>query len=367
MANPFPGERTENTKLILELYKQESGKVYTDDFDSIKENWLMTPQSSFDIASRKGFLRMEHTTDKDVLLLIDKQQGDVAIQVIADYHPTAIGDKGGLIIYQNMDNKVEFLESYAQNSSQEHKEWMAVSKGDEWNFYSKTDSYFDYVDSDKLSASKLGVILKKGVSSDYKPLDIDKIIITRGNTLQVRQLFPGGKVVLKDELDTVIATNKIESFNTGTDIPLPSLEFLGTLQIFDETNSLVAEVKAIFHGGDVYNLGSSIKVLMGEQELNNTDTTHLGYMTGSDRIIKMRVQNDYLMAVTNVKISIQQYMDKIGFTWAEVSLDNIVYSKEVIVNNLAARSFKEFYVKIAKDKDHFGFEPIYFDIHLKHD
>ncbi|WP_242136627.1 cell adhesion protein [Bacillus cereus group sp. BfR-BA-01360] len=352
---------------VASLYEKESGKIFIDEFNSMKPDWILTPSGSFDIAARKGFLRMEHAADTDTMLLIAKPEGDVAIQVIADYEPDVDGDRGGLLIYQNKDNKVEFLESHSTNRLKSNKEWMAVSHGDQWDFYSKTDSLFDYIDSDKITANKIGVLLKKGIDAAYKPIDIDKIIITRGNKLHLRQLFPNSKVILKNATGVIISINLIDSLNTGIDIPLPSLEFDGVIEILNDKGELITEKKATFYGGDVYNIGSPIKILMDSNELNETDPTSLGQMVEGQRIIKMIVQNENVTPVHNLKISIEQYMEKVGYTWANISLDNSTWSNKITIDTLGAQSNSEFWVKIMKDWDYVGFEPIYFNIRLQHE
>ncbi|OPA43454.1 cell adhesion protein [Bacillus cereus] len=356
-----------NQKPNVSLYKRENGKIFLDDFDSINPEWIISPSDSFSIAARKGFIRLNHTADKDVMLLINKPQGDIAIQVIADYTPDVEGDKGGLIIYQNADNKIEFLESHSINSSKEHREWLATSTGEQWDFYSKVDATFDYADSDKLEATKIGVVLKKGVADPYKPLDIDRIIITSGHKLKLRQLFPNNRVILRDENGTTLSINQVGKLNTGIDINLPSLEFQGTIEVYDEQNSLIAEKKTLFYGGDIYNMGSPLKIIMDSKELNDTDPTNLGNMIEGKRIIKMMVQNENSVAVHNLKISIEQYMEKVGYTWANISLDSLAWVKQISINTLSANSSREFWVLVTKDLNYIGFEPILFNIKLQHD
>ncbi|SCL93647.1 Uncharacterized protein BCRIVMBC120_02338 [Bacillus wiedmannii] len=354
-------------KHLVSLYKKQSGKIFTDDFDSMHPRWIVSPASAFDISAEKSFLRINHDASKDVLLLVDKPAGDIAIQVTADYQPTVENDNGGLLIYQNADNKIEFLESYSKTSSKDHIEWLAVSQGNQWDFYSKTDSNFDYADSEKLEANKIGIVVKKGIENQYTPLNVDRIIVTAGNKLKLRQLFPGGLVVLKDDSGNIVFKSAVDRNNTGIDIVLPSLEFKGQVEIFDEKNMLIATKKTIFYGGDIYNMGSPLKILMHDKELNDTDPTHLGNMVEGQKVIRMSVQNENISAVANLKISVQQYMDKVGVSWADVSLDGINFSKEISIGTLDPQNSKELWVKVVKDYNYMGLEPIYFNIKLAHD
>ncbi|MDA1650410.1 protein containing cell adhesion domain protein [Bacillus cereus group sp. TH160LC] len=357
----------EMKKPKVSLYEKESGKVFVDDFDSINPKWLMSPFTAFNNVAKQGFLRMNHSADKDALLLIDKPQGNVAIQVIADYTPTKEGDKGGLLIYKNEANNIEFLESMKVSDSPEPKEWMAVCKENQWDFYNKTDITFDYVRSEQLDAHKIGVVLKKGNTEGFTPLDINKIIITTSNLLRLRQLYEKYKVVLKDAAENVISTSFVESANTGIDIPLPSLEFEGIIEIYDEDGTLVAKRQTTFFGGDMYCMGSSLHISMDTKELDETDPTHLGYMTETERLVKMTLTNDNVGPVSNVKVAIQQYMEKFGYTWAHLSLDGSHYTNELAIETLNAGSSKDFWVKIIKDVNYMAFEPIYFNIHLSHE
>lgn len=350
----------------VSLYEKESGKIFVDDFDSTNPKWLMSPSIAFNNAVKKGFLRMNHSADKDVMLLIDKPQSNFAIQVIADYAPTKEEDQGGLLIYQNEKNKVEFLESYSANSSQSNKEWMAICKEDQWDFYTKTDTFFDYADNDSLAAKKIGVVLKRGTAEGFAPLDINKIIMTTSNMLRLRQLYENYKVVLKDTADNILSTNIVAAAHTGIDILLPSLEFEGIIEIYDEDNELLANKQATFYGGDMYCMGSSLQIKMNSEELNTTDPTNLGYMLNNERIVKMTIVNENIGAATNIKLSIEQYMEKVGYTWALISLDGTNYSNEIQIDSVAAQDTRDFWVKVVKDTNFLAFEPIYFNIHLKH-
>lgn len=358
---PFKQEKTK-----VSLYEKESGKIFVDDFDSVNPKWLISPSNSFNNAIKKGFLRMNHSADKDVMLLIDKPQSNFAIQVIADYAPTKEGDEGGLLIYQNEKNKVEFLESYSANSSQSNKEWMAICTEDQWDFYTKTDTFFDYTDNDSLAAKRIGVVLKRGTAEGFAPLDINKIIMTTSNMLPLRQLYENYKVVLKDTAGNILSTNIVAAAHTGIDILLPSLEFEGIIEIYDEENELIANKQATFYGGDMYCMGSSLQIKMNSEELNTTDPTNLGYMLNNERIVKMTIVNDNIGAATDIKLSIEQYMEKVGYTWALISLDGTNYSNEIQIDSVAAQDTRDFWVKVVKDTNFLTSEPIYFNIHLKH-
>ncbi|MEG7871933.1 hypothetical protein J0799_27910 [Bacillus paranthracis] len=349
------------------LYEKESGKLFVDSFDSLNPKWLMSSAKSFDMFTKKGFLRINHTENKDVMLLIDKPQGDIAIQVIAEYSPIQEGDAGGLLIYQTDKDKIEFLSPTHTASNQLNQEWMAVYKSEQWDFYHKSEKNFDYISSDQLKAKKIGVVLKKGMSTDFSPLDVNKIVMTTSNLLRLRQLYEKYQVILKDAAGSKIAAYTVENQKTGIDIPLPSLEFDGEIEIYDEDGKMLAKRKAVFYGGDMYCMGSSLHISIDSTELDDTDPTHLGYMPEKERLIKMTLSNDNISVIKNVHLKIEQYMEKIGYTWASISIDGNNFTQELLIESMDADSTKNFFVKITKDVNHMSFEPIYFNIHLSHE
>ncbi|CAM4353601.1 hypothetical protein [Bacillus manliponensis] len=353
--------------LQVSLYKKESGFVFKDEFQTMHPDWILSPIGSVNIAARNGYLRLEHNENTDVLALLEKPDSDIAIQVVSEYSPTAAGDEGGLILFENDDNKVEFLEAFSAVSNVDSKEWLAVSKGDQWNFFSKKESGFEFENSERIHANKIGIVLKKGINKDFVNLDINKVIVTKGNKLKLRQAFPKSQVILKDAVGLTIFHGLIEELHTGIDIPLPSLEFEGSLQILDNYGNLIAEKSALFHGGDIYNLGSPLKIYMNTAELSDTSITDLGYMTEGERLVKMTIANENFTAATNLYISVQQYLDKAGYTWADISFDGSAYGDQLYIGTLEAQTTKDFFVKVTKDYDYIGFEPIYFNIKLKHD
>ncbi len=110
-----------------------------------------------------------------------------------------------------------------------------------------------------------------------------------------------------------------------------------------------------------------IKIIMDSKELNDTDSTDLGYMIEGKRIIKMIVQNENSVAVQNLKLSIEQYMEKVGYTWADISLDKSTWADQITIDKIGANSYGEFWVLVTKDLNYIGFEPILFNIKLQHD
>ncbi|MCI4059841.1 hypothetical protein MMK25_28815, partial [Bacillus cereus] len=89
-------------------------------------------------------------------------------------------------------------------------------------------------------------------------------------------------------------------------------------------------------------------------------------MVDNERIVKMTIVNDNIGAATNIKLSIQQYMEKVGYTWALISFDGNNYLNEIQIDSIAAQSTRDFWVKVVKETNLLAFEPIYFNIHLIH-
>ncbi len=59
-------------------------------------------------------------------------------------------------------------------------------------------------------------------------------------------------------------------------------------------------------------------------------------------------------------------MEKVGYTWALISLDGTNYLTEIQIDSVAAQSTRDFWVKVMKETNLLTFEPIYFNINLIH-
>lgn len=354
-----------------QIYEIESGLLFIDNFNELNSRWIVSPPSSYSISDREGFLRLKHNENNDVLMLVDKPNFDIAIQAFVEYSPIVVGDEGGLLVYRSSTQKVEFLENKDDVNSLTQREWLAESEGDVWNFFTKKADGFEFVENGVLDAVKLGLTLKKGNGTDFANLDVDRVIVTRGRKLTLKNLEQSIRVVLKDINETIVSDNTVQEGMTGLEIVLPSLEFEGTLEIYSIDGQLFASKNAVFYGGDVYSLGTLIQIMWGENELETTESTNIGNMVGGVREIKLDIHNPSGIVINNLKVAITQYMDKFGYTWADIAEDingsPSNYVDELIFPTMNPLETKSIWLKVTKGHDYMGLENLKFNIHIEHD
>jgi hypothetical protein len=249
------------------------------------------------------------------MLLADITEENLAFEVQADFLPTVAGDEGGVLIWNNSTETIEFLESFDAYSSVDQKAWLVVKEGQNWRFFSDSGGGYDFVDSDVMDSTKFGVMLKRGSDPSFTNMDVNSILATKGNKITVNNVLAGYRVQILNGDGTVAAEDVVGSGATAIKLQIMKLEINGTLNIFDETGTLVDTVQAIFHGGDIYSLGSEIQVRIDTTELSRIQQTDLGSMSSGYLQVKMNLYNPSNVAATNIKLAIEQYDSKFGWTW----------------------------------------------------
>lgn len=351
------------------MYRVESGFLFSDDFTSLDGRWTLSPIGAGNTTERPGYMRLKHDTVADTLLLCDIPNfSEVAIQVQADFTPTVEGDESGIVIWRNAVEKIEFLEKYNPLSSLLHSSWMALKENDNWRFYSDTGAGLSFVDSDNLEApTRFGVTVKRGSNVQFKNSDVDQVLVTKGNKLSVINLSVGYTARLVTSGGAVVAQSTVGAGNSGVQLRMPKLSFTGGIIVLDTGGTEIARIDAIFYGGDVYSIGTTVQVRRGGAELNRGSFTDLGSMTGSTLVEALDIFNPATAPVTNVKVSIMQYSTRFGWTWANLSLaNNGPWSKQLTIASIGAGASLPFWLQVVKGTDYMGIEPLQFRVYLEH-
>lgn len=354
------------------IFKISSGLLFSDDYNSVSSRWVLSPAGSYTITEKPGFMRMKHHASNDTLMLTDiPKVSQFAFEVHADFAPIADGDNGGLIIWKNSSSKTEFLEKVDALTQENQKSWMAVKDDNNWVFYSDEGMGYNFIDSEYIDdATRFGVVLKRGSQPDFTNLDVDRMIATLGDKIVVRNVASGYKVSIEDKLGNTLVEDVVQD-STGAILKMPRLEIDGILKIKDENDVEVTQVPTILYGGDVYSLGTSIEVRYQGNELSTTTQTDLGSLTTGKIEIPLEVFNPSTFDAANVKIAIEQYLSKFGWTWAEVAPDVSgvpgVYSQSLDILLLQSITPYPFWLRITKGTNYMGMEPLQFNIHMEHD
>ncbi len=355
----------------LKPYQIRSGLIFKDDFDTFDSRWIASPVGSYSLIDRKGYFRMLHNVSRDTLLLADlPNEKEFAFEVSADYTPTHEDDKGGIIVWKNGEENIEFLETEDGTRETTELKWMACKDNEDWTFFSDYGEGFNFYDSDRMNCSKFGVVLKKGSNSKFVNLDIDSIIATRGRKLTIANIAPNISVEMEDEFGGIIF-NGNTGYNTGIQITLPSLEFTGKVILTNVEGKELGVIKTTFYGGDVYGFGSNLEIKFSGEELSTLAQTRLPDMISGKSEIMLELVNPSVARANNVNLSIAQYEDKFGWSWADLALDSNCkpgqYQDSINIPYVNPEKTIKFWLKVTKGTDYVGLAPLQFQIHLEHE
>ncbi|MCQ6566726.1 hypothetical protein NPX88_13250 [Bacillus mycoides] len=355
----------------LKPYQIRNGLIFKDDFDTFDSRWIASPVGSYSLIDRKGNFRMLHNVSRDTLLLADlPNEKEFAFEVSADYTPTHEDDKGGIIVWRNGEENIEFLETEDGTRETTELKWMACKDNEDWTFFSDYGEGFNFYDSDRMNCSKFGVVLKKGSNSKFINLDIDSIIATRGRKLTIANIAPNINVQMEDESGRIIF-NGNTGYNTGIQITLPSLEFTGKVILTNVEGKELGVIKTTFYGGDVYGFGSNLEIKFSGEELSTLAQTRLPDMISGKSEIMLELVNPSVARANNVNLSIAQYEDKFGWSWADLALDSNgkpgQYQDSINIPYVNPEKTIKFWLKVTKGTDYVGLAPLQFQIHLEHE
>ena len=342
------------------MYKYRDGLIFDDRFQTIKQQWLLTPRTSFRLHT--DLLRMNHAGETMALLSLPKTELTTVLEVEASYMPVKEDDTGGLIIWKSPEDHLQFLES-TDTVNRDYSRWKAVQTGTTWDFYAMCDGEWKFFDTGELDASKVGIVLHGEMG---EPLDLTRVTLCRSEYVSVGNLESGAIVrLIKDS--EVVASDVVANGSTGTMLKLPQSCFEGTLQVISDGEAY--ELTSIFYGGDVYLwVTTAIKILREGTELALTDFTNLGRMQHGSMEMKVQLFNASAELVTGVKVTVEQYEQEAGYTWIKFAKDAGgrpgEYGKQLDISTIRAGEVVDFWMRIDKDASYFSFNPVHFRLQI---
>lgn len=354
------------------LYKREDGKIRDDSFTTgaLPPDWIITPSGSFSLSERPGYLRILRDATKDILALFPVPSSSFAIEIEAEYSPIEAADNGGLLLFRDSEQKVEFLEIFTDETATDVSRWRAVGKDSVFDLYSDSGNGMEFVDSAVIEPLKAGIILKKGDAPGFVPLDVHRVIVTTSDTLIVGNLQDGMIVELMDTGGEV-RTSAIARGGVAS-LKMPTLRFDGKL-VLRQGSSILEEVTNTFYGGDRYDRGTSLKIVTDDitkTELSVIEPTDLGLMINGVLLKKLWVYNPEPVYVSTVSIEVVQWGSKFGYQWVDIAEDVNgspgTFGDSITIPLIAPGGLVPFYVRVTQGSNYDGFEPLYFGFDLKH-
>lgn len=346
--------------------------MFDDNFETLETRWLVSPSDAYAHDDELNRLTLEHNnTDRstNALFEVPTEEDDLLLQVHADYVPTHLGDEGGIVVWKNALEKVEFLESEDSLQSGEYSIWRAVKKQNLWTFFAHKNNSWELFDSTVcVDPTMAGVVLKGIDREGYVPLNIDKVILCRGSKVSVGNVNSQYKVELVDDQGETVNSQVVPDGFSGVDLELPSIPFRGKLIVYDKDENgnyykvNEQEEYTDLYGGDVYILGTELTVLWNGEELSEVNPTHLGSLKQDEIEEKMTLLNKSTGNVAeNIQVSVAVYEEQFGWRWCDLAVDNEgqpeVYEDTTIsMGTLFAGESRDFWVKVVKQDTETGEE-----------
>ena len=348
----------------MSIHRVQTGLIFDDNFETLDSRWIISPTDSYTYSDSDKQLVLKHnSTDRstNALFSLPQNEDELLLQVHSNYTPKYLGDEGGLVIWKNALEKVEFLESEDSIHENTYNIWRTVKKQNLWTFFAVRGNAWELFDSTICIDPAMAGVVLKGIPRDgYTPLIIERVILCKGTNISVGNLNSFYKVELINYERNVVTTQIVPDGYSGIEIELPTIPFKGKIRVYDKSETgeyvLIDEQKeyAEMYGGDLFLRGTNLKVKWKGQELSETKATHLGALKSDIIEQKLTVLNDTSGNVAeNIEIQIAVYKKEFGWEWCDLATDNNgtpnQYKDTTIrIGTLHEGESKDFWVRIAR-------------------
>lgn len=348
----------------MSIHRVQSGLIFDDNFETLDTRWLVSPSDSYDYSEEGKRLTLSHNpTDRstNALFSLPQDEDELLMQVHAEYVPRYLGDEGGIVIWKNALEKVEFLESEDTAQVGEYSVWRAIKRQNLWTFFAEKNNAWELFDSTIcIDPTMAGVVLKGVPRNGYVPLPVDRVILCRGAHVTVGNVNSLYRVVLLNDNGDVVNEQIVPDGFSGIDIELPTIPFRGKIKIYDRNsqgNYVLIDEQLEYtdmYGGDMFLRGTDLKVVWDGRELSEVTPTHLGALKQDQIEQKMTVLNDTTGNVAeNTQISVAIYKEEFGWEWCDLAEDvngipGPYQDTTIPIGTLFAGESKDFWVKITR-------------------
>lgn len=354
----------------MTLYLRETGLIRNDTFaGGIPAGYVVSPSNR--VTGQSGKLRLDHDNIEDTRALVSIT-GACAVEIVADYTPLEANDEGGLILFANSTEVVEFVEQQTNAVSTTVSKWKTRSaNGKDWDLFADSGTGYSFVDTAaEFVPTKIGAVLKKGTASGFVPLLLERLTITKSDTITVGNLAAGLTVELLDASNAVVASTT----TTGTTATLLMANLIVTGKLRVKNGSTVMlEVSGTFYGGDRYDSGSTMKIVLDDvtrPELSTTSLTDIGLMGNGKLERKLYLYNPGGTPVSSVTLLVEQYNAKFGYQWVDIALDVSgkagTYADFISYTSIAAGATVPFWIRVTQGTDYQGLDPLEYALNLSH-
>lgn len=329
--------------------KNSSGLILYDLFNNI-DNWEAIPSAS--LFSISDSLIIQHNPEPTYLLLSNLPK-EFIMEVSNVYNPTNTGSEGGIIIKQDDNNKLEFLEYY--DGSTNSYPYMKVKRFyNVYSFYTSQDNInwdFEGVYEGDFEAPKIGLCLYDNVF-DYK---VDYVKIYKNNKIVINNVPPEAIVQLKDSSGNVLLTQTCPSDGNSVEFMHDNYPLFGHFTFIVDGQTIDVDNNMIIWGGDEYQFEIGLDVLYNGVIVPPDEITFLGQLQvneDGERLLSTSFVlhnpfSDYVF--NNVNVNVLQYDHDNYYNFVDISLDNVSFTKNLIISSV--NTDVTIYVKATRDSN----------------
>jgi hypothetical protein len=354
------------------ISRLSTGRIYHDSFDDTVLNpiWQVSPTdpTRYDINNEKaGHLRMKHG-DVPLYMLMDMPNlPDFVFEIENDYTPTVVGDSGGIIVYRDIEARIELLEYYdsALNASNTWGQMRMVRHNDVYTGYGSNDGgkTWSIIGTGTAEAmSKIGLVVNYKDITGSVPFDVGSVKVFKDSKFLVSNLTPGHIVELLDNAGVVKQTVQCQPETDFVRLDLTTLPipFTGKLRV--KEGALVKETTPTMEiwGGDVFWYGVLVEIHMDSTVLNPDEEKKLGHLINGLIEKQFIVKNPGTEPIPDVKVAAAKYFDYNGYDWVLLAEDAGgnpgTYGDEILLGLMQPGESRKLWIQIKKQ-----FSP---DLHL---
>jgi hypothetical protein len=360
--------------MLMALFRKEYGMIFDDNFMEDSGLWTYSPSGNCTLDTVGGVIRLRHGVTSDTRMLTNlPNERTLLMEVTATYVPTEDDDTGGLLIWRDAVNKLEFLES-KDTIDGDYRIWRAVKDGNQWKFFAKKNNGWEFFDSAPFTATMAGVILKAAPDGLInQDILVDRVVVCKGTKVQVGNIDAGRRVDLCNRIGDVIDSRTASSSSTGAEFELPSVPFRGSLKLYGADDLLVDQTDVIdIYGGDVFLCGADLHVIWNSHELDRYNANSIGPLYDDTLVVRMSVFNPVVPLAKNVTLAVMKYQQEFGYEWADVARDMAgspaAFGDNASLGDIPINESRDFYVRFTReDANLFSMKPAQFVVDVSYD
>ena len=335
-----------------------TGKILSEHFlyPQLDEVWSVHGDASqYNLTEKTGVLKLFHGP-RDISILTEEPEDSYVIDIQNTYTPTQDGDVGGILVYKDKEEFLEFLEYFdsEKNSSFIYKFMRIVRLGKLYSAYGRNvdTSEWEFIGSVSLNGQGVvGVTLKGDNLPDYTEFHVNEIQIYKSQTIQFININPGQKVRMYNEDGRLLSSQICKPGYSGVVLNFTEKPPYNVYFELCSEDGKVIHTTDIFsaYGGDVYYYGAKLQVFVNDERLNNDEPYFLGHYEDNVIYFDIKLVNPYDVTFSNLSLKAMQYKTSNGYQNVSFSLTGDTYEKSIEIPDMGPQD--EVFVKAKIERD----------------